>query len=79
MVRMVNARYGRMQLGRCVEVDLGYVGCSTNVMALADSRCSGRKTCEIRVPDADLESTRPCFKELKTFLEASYTCVEGES
>ena len=77
VVRIEAARYGRMQLGRCVEIDLGYVGCYSNVIGLADSRCSGRTACEIRVPDAEFESTRPCFKELKTYFEASFTCIEG--
>ncbi len=72
-----SAKYGRMRLGRCVEIDLGYLGCYTDVLDLADRRCSGRRSCEIRVPDADFEQTRPCLKELKTYLEASYVCVPG--
>ena len=75
---MQTAKYGRMRLGKCVEIDLGYIGCFTDVLDLTDKRCSGRRTCEIRVPDADFEGTRPCLKELKTYLEASYTCVPGK-
>ena len=71
------AVYGRMKIGRCVEINLGHVGCSADVIATADRRCSGRRSCEIRVPDAELESTRPCLKELKTYLEISYRCVPG--
>jgi len=73
-----SALYGRMELGRCVEVDvMGHLGCHTDVLSLVDRRCSGRRRCEIRVPDAELESTRPCLRELKTYLHVSYRCVSG--
>ncbi len=74
---METALYGRMRLGRCVEADLGYIGCSSDVLILADKKCSGRRTCEIAVPNEELDNTRPCFKELKTHLEAGYKCVKG--
>ena len=69
--------YGRMSLGRCVEADLGYIGCSTDVLHLADKWCSGKRTCNIGVPNADLDNTQPCFKELKTYLQTDYRCVRG--
>ena len=72
------AKYGRMKLGRCVEMNLGFIGCYTDVLGAADRRCSGRRVCEIRIPDAEFEGTRPCLKELKTYLEARYRCVTGE-
>ena len=28
VIQMTHAQYGRMELGRCVEADLGFVGCS---------------------------------------------------
>ena len=37
------ARYGRMRLGRCVETDMGYLGCATDVLRAADRRCSGER------------------------------------
>ena len=60
---------------RCVTIDLGYLGCHTDVLNIADRHCSGRQTCMIRVPDPDMENTRPCLKELKTYLEANYVCL----
>jgi len=77
VVLMERALYGRMSLGRCVELDMGHLGCQSDVLALADRRCSGRRSCLIRVPDAELESRRPCLRELKTYLFASYRCVHG--
>lgn len=75
---MERATYGRMKLGRCVEMDLGYIGCFRQVLDIADRRCSAKRVCEIRIPDAEFEGTRPCLKELKTYLEASYRCVAGK-
>ena len=81
MMRVIvieRAQYGRMELGRCVEVDLmGHLGCQTDVLGLVDRRCSGRRRCEIRVPDAELENTRPCLRELKTYLHIEYRCIAG--
>ena len=41
--------------------------------------CSGRRSCDIPVPNGDLDGTRPCFKELKTYFEAGYKCVKGKA
>ena len=76
---MTSAMYGRMRIGRCVESDLGYLGCSSDILDLADRKCSGKKTCEIRIPDGDLDKVNTCYKELKVYLEASYRCVRGGS
>ena len=77
VVVMRTANYGRMRLGRCVEAGLGFLGCSADVLRLADAKCSGRQTCDISIPDKDFDATRPCYKELKVYLEANYICVRG--
>lgn len=77
VVVMTTARYGRMRLGSCVREDLGYVGCKSNVLPHVDWRCSAKPSCQIRIPDGELDQTRPCPGELKTYLEASYICVQG--
>ena len=76
-VLLLSAKYGRMRMGRCVTSSLGYIGCHKDVLTLADSRCSARRNCQIRVPDATFERTQPCMTEMKSFLEISYTCVKG--
>ena len=38
VVVMRAAAYGRMQYGRCVKRDYGYVGCFTDVTPCADAR-----------------------------------------
>ena len=78
VVVMTSAQYGRMQNGRCVRKDYGYIGCSADVLRLADVKCSGRHGCSIRVPDELFDITRPCPDDLKTYLEAHYTCIQGK-
>jgi len=79
VVVMETALYGRMRMGTCVVADLGFVGCSRNVLPILDARCSGRRRCVLRVPDKDLAAIRPqpCMTELKSYLEASYRCQKG--
>ena len=62
---------------RCVRQDYGHLGCTADVIDLADARCSARRKCSIRVPDAALATTKPCPDDLKPYLEADYVCVKG--
>ena len=39
--------------------------------------CSGRQSCEVLVPNAELDKHKPCYKELKTYLQADFKCVKG--
>ena len=84
---MTSARWGRMKPGRCLEVhpnlmatlvkDPLFLGCSEDVLPLLDRKCSGRPECDIRIPDPDLDNIKPCYPELKYYLEISYLCVPG--
>ena len=79
VVVMETAQYGRMRLGSCVVADLGFVGCSRDVLSILDARCSGRRQCTMRVPDQDLAiRPQPCLTELKSYLETSYRCQKGQ-
>ena len=81
VVVMTAANYGRMNLGKCVKKDLGYVGCYVDALKVTDHLCSGRHECEFRVPDVDIymkNTMRQCLEELQSYLEASYTCVRGK-
>ena len=75
---MSSALYGRMELGRCVVADLGYIGCYSDVLDLADRRCSGRRKCSVSIPDQQMTKRQPCLPELKAYLQASYYCQKGE-
>jgi len=79
------AIYGRRRAGRCIEAensdlaeDPRYLGCHADVRDQLDAKCSGKKLCELRIPDPGLEQATPCVKSLKMFLEVRYSCVEGE-
>jgi len=77
VIIMTHARYGRMQLSRCVKMDYGHIGCAADVIEAADWRCSGRRRCRVRVPDAEFARNKPCPDDLKPYLEAAYVCVRG--
>ena len=79
VVVMETALYGRMQVGSCVQVDYGNLGCSIDVLRHFDSLCSGRQRCEVKVPDDELYTTRPCPKDVTSYLQAAYKCVKGAS
>ena len=79
VVRIDAARYGRMQFGRCVKSSFGFVGCYKDVLGAVAARCSGRTLCRLAVPDAQLEASKPCNEEFKSYLAVSYTCVAGEA
>ena len=70
----VSALYNMLILFICVAM----AGCYEDVTYLVDRKCSGRRQCEIPVPNSELDATSPCFKELKTYLQAGYDCVKGK-
>ncbi|KAI0242201.1 hypothetical protein LSAT2_014429 [Lamellibrachia satsuma] len=76
VVVITNARYGRMSPGRCVGRDYGYLGCSTDVLDLADSWCSGRSSCQIPVPNSAFKRRVDCPKDLKPYFEVAYHCLQ---
>ena len=87
LVVMTTATYGRRMIGRCIDEAIGfasfgddplYVGCFSDVLDIADQRCYGKITCEIRIPDSEMQKTMPCYKGLTMYFEASYSCVAGK-
>lgn len=74
---MTHATYGRMSFSRCVDRDYGYVGCQKDVLSEADTLCSGRRECRISVPNTLFDGKNPCPRDLKSYLEADYTCLKG--
>ena len=74
-----SAQYGRMRVGRCVKVDLGYLGCSADVRHVIEFRCSGRPRCSVAVVDEELRTRSPCPSDVTWYLQVSYACVSGQS
>jgi len=83
---MTSALWGRMKTGRCLEIhpnslaaqghDPLFLGCYENVLSVLDEKCSGRASCDVRIAD-ELDNIKPCYPDLKGYLEYSYNCVKG--
>ena len=71
------ALYGRMKLGKCIEVDAGYIGCQNDILYLADRWCSGRQECNIFVPNQDIKAANTAcnIKGFTRYMEVEYSCV----
>jgi len=78
LVLVQRARYGRMNLSKCVRENFGYIGCSNDVIDIVDSHCSGRRACSLRVLDENFMNMKPCHEDLKLYLSVKYSCVEGQ-
>lgn len=76
VILMESALYGRMKVGACVKENYGHLGCTNDVLHLADRWCSGRQSCQITVPNQALNSAnRECARELALYMEVEYNCV----
>ena len=71
------ARVGRLWLGKCIKQDRGHIGCSRDVLTLVDSKCSGKRECDVPVIDVTNGLTE-CPDDLKGFLVAEFDCVPGK-
>jgi len=88
VIVMTSARWGRMENGRCLDIDPRrlaanrddpmFLGCSEDVLSLLDMKCSSEAACDVAVPNADLDTITPCYRDITRYLEASYTCVKGK-
>jgi len=78
VVVMERARFGRMELGRCVTRNYGYIGCAVDVLSTLDDACSGHRACDLSVSDPALVRTKPCPKDFAAYLDADYRCVPGK-
>ena len=75
---MENAHYGRMQSGRCVTANHGFLGCKRDVIGYMHRKCSGKPSCRVYIADPDLHDTRPCPRDFASYLEAGYSCIDGK-
>ena len=78
-VVMQTARYGRMRTGKCVERHYEHMPCYDDVMGRLDMWCSGRQGCERDISDLNKQygQRKPCPRDFRSYLEASYYCVPG--
>jgi len=74
-----SARYGRMRLNRCVHNDYGFISCGTDVTDILSGTCSGRHRCRVVNIGALFAASSVCPTDLKSYLEASFSCVKGQN
>ena len=77
VMQVRSARYGRMQLGRCVEQTYGTFPCSVDVTAHVDGECGGRRNCAFPVISLKKQQS-PCSIDLRSYLEVEYICTSGK-
>ena len=78
IVEVTEAMYGRMNIGRCITRDFGYLGCGVDVTDALQQECSGLQTCSVPLPSQFLEELNNCLDELSSYLSVAYRCVEIE-
>ena len=61
----------------CLLFHCNYITYS-DLLPVMDGLCSGRRSCEIEIRDL-MTLTNPCPDEVRSYLQAKYTCLPGES
>ena len=78
MINITRATYGRMRIGKCVESNRGSLGCEMDVLSYFDQACSGKNSCDVGIPVAELSKELDCLDQLIAYLEVEYECIKGE-
>lgn len=75
-----SAKYGRMEIGRCITQSFGYIGCNVDVLDIMDSFCSGKQRCSVGANQRALLDRKQtvCPKDFVAYLLAAYKCIKGE-
>ena len=75
-----------MKFGKCVKEeqqfksmwnDPQYLGCSKEVLSFVSKHCTGKRDCQLKVSDPELEKYGSCYASLKMYLDVSHTCIKG--
>lgn len=76
---MKSAKYGRMEIGRCITQSYGHIGCNVDVLDVMDSFCSGKENCKVGASHPALLKKKQisCPKDFAAYLLASYECIIG--
>ena len=77
VIIMQRAMYGRMNSGRCLKGDQGLTECTSNVLGISDSKCSGKRHCAIQVPNQEFDNSKECLQLVRVYFEGSFDCVKG--
>ena len=75
MILMHSALYGRMRVGRCLPMDLGYMGCQADALEPLDKECTGKAECTVLLIDKRLTSLNGCLKRrFELLASGAYLC-----
>lgn len=77
ILQILDAQYGHIRIGKCIEADLGLFGCKAEVTDILQAACNGKRSCEISVNDNRFRNTQPCQKGVTLQVEARYACLSG--
>ena len=80
VVVIQSALHGRMNIGRCVKRNLGYLGCKNDATDAFDEACSGKNECAVTITnDLRKEVTGACGEAIVGYAEVTYDCLQGKS
>lgn len=77
ILQIIWADYGHMEIGKCIKVDIGFLGCKADVTGMLSGRCDGKQACEVSVLDQQFRDTEPCTPGINVYLRVSYACLKG--
>ncbi|ELU05617.1 hypothetical protein CAPTEDRAFT_228995 [Capitella teleta] len=77
ILQILDAQYGHIRIGKCIEADLGLFGCKAEVTDILQAACNGKRSCEISVDDNRFRDTQPCQKGVTLQVEARYACLSA--
>ena len=80
VIVMQTAHYGHIKIGKCIDIDVGHLGCYVDQLSLMDRLCSGKQSCEVTFTDSIMEGEFPCLlrKSFARYLEAGFMCHKGK-
>ena len=79
VIVMTSAVYGQMKIGRCVEEDIGFLGCQNDALDTMDEACSGRQACKILISKQNFRKdvAGACHRSLSGYAQMVHHCLRG--
>lgn len=82
VILVMSATYGRLRIGKCIPEKYALyasdLGCSTDVLAFINQKCSGRQHCSFPVGSLVYQIKNDCPPSvIRSYFEVSYTCLKG--
>ena len=80
VIVVTSAVFGRMEIGRCVKEDLGFLGCQNDALDTMDEACSGQRSCRTLVIKQEFrkEVQGACRNGLSGYAKITHRCQDGK-